>query len=49
MSKSNEFSPEVRERAVRMTQENREAYPSLWAAVESSAPKIVLTAPTLNK
>ena len=40
MNKSPKFSPEVRERAVRMVQEHREDYPSLWAAVESLAPKI---------
>ena len=40
MNKSNKFSPEVRERAVRMVQEHRGEYPSLWAAVESIAPKI---------
>ena len=32
MSKSNKFSPEVRERAMRMVQEHRGEYPSLWAA-----------------
>ena len=40
MKKSPKFSPEVRERAVRMVREHREEYPSLWAAVESLAPKI---------
>ena len=40
MNKSPKFSPEVRERAVRMVQEHREEYRSLWAAVESLAPKI---------
>ena len=40
MNKSSKFSPEVRERAVRMVQEHRGEYPSLWAAVESIAPKI---------
>ncbi len=40
MNKSPKFSPEVRERAVCMVQEHREEYPSLWAAVESLAPKI---------
>jgi transposase-like protein len=40
MNKSSKFSPEVRERAVRMVQEPRGEYPSLWAAVESIAPKI---------
>ncbi len=29
--KSNQFSPEVRERAVRMVLEHRGEYPSLWA------------------
>ena len=40
MKKTNKFSPEVRERAVRLVQEHRGQYPSLWAAVESIAPKI---------
>ena len=47
MNKSNKFSPEVRERAVRMVQERRGEYPSLWAAVESIAPKIGCVAQTL--
>src|SRR4051794_37835159 len=38
MNKSKKFSPEVRERAVRMVREHRDAYPSLWTAVESIAP-----------
>ena len=40
MNKTNKFSPEVRERAVRLVQERRGEYPSLWATVESIAPKI---------
>ena len=40
MNKTNKFSSEVRERAVRMVQEHRGEYPSLWATVESIAPKI---------
>ena len=40
MNKTNKFSPEVRERAVRLVQEHRGEYPSLWATVESIAPKI---------
>jgi len=40
MNKPNKFSPEVRERAVRLAQEHRGEYPMLWAAVESIAPKI---------
>jgi transposase-like protein len=47
MNKSNKFSPEVRERAVRMVQEHRGEYASLWAAVESLAPKIGCVPQTL--
>jgi transposase len=47
MNKSNRFSPESRERAVRMVQEQRGEYPSLWAAVESIAPKIGCVPQTL--
>lgn len=47
MNKSNKFSPEVRQRAVRMVQEHRGEYPSLWAAVESIAPKIGCVPQTL--
>lgn len=48
MNKSNKFSPEVRERAVRMVQEHRAEYPSLWAAIESIAPKIGCVRPLHN-
>lgn len=47
MNKSNKFSPEVRERAVRLVREHRGEYPSLWAAVESIAPKIGCATQTL--
>lgn len=47
MEKTNQFSPEVRERAVRLVQEHRADYPSLWAAVESIAPKIGCVPQTL--
>ena len=47
MNKSNKFSPEVRERAVRLVQEHRGEYTSLWAAVESIAPKIGCVPQTL--
>ena len=47
MNKSNKFSPEVRERAVRLVQEHRGEYPSLWAAVESIATKIGCVPQTL--
>src|SRR5574343_1561333 len=48
MTKSTKFSPEVRERAVRMVKEHRGEYPSLWAAIESIAPKIGCVPQTLN-
>lgn len=48
MKKSNKFSPEVRERAVRMVLEHRGEYASLWAAIESIAPKIGCVPQTLN-
>ena len=47
MSKQSKFSPEVRERAVRLVREQRGEHPSLWAAVESIAPKIGCTSQTL--
>ena len=47
MNKSTKFPPEVRKRAVRMVQEHRSDYPSLWAAVESIAPKIGCVPSTL--
>ena len=47
MHKTKKFSPEVRERAVRLVQEHRGEYPSLWAAVESIAPKIGCVPQTL--
>jgi transposase len=47
MKKSSKFSPEVRERAVRMVLEHRGEYPSMWAAIESIAPKIGCVPQTL--
>ncbi len=49
MKKSNKFSPEVRERAVRMVLEHRGEYPSLWATIESIAPKIGCVPQTLHE
>jgi len=48
MKKLPKYSPEVRERAVRMVQEHRGDYPSLWAAIESIAPKIGCAPQTLH-
>jgi len=47
MNKSKKFSPEIRERAVRMVQEHQGEYSSQWAAVESIAPKIGCVPQTL--
>ena len=47
MKKTIKFSPEVRERAVRMVIECRADHSSQWAAVESIAAKIGCTAQTL--
>jgi len=49
MSKAVRFSPEVRERAVRMVLEHRDQHSSLWAAIQSIAPKSGCTPQTLNK
>jgi len=48
MKKSTKFSPEVRERAVRMVFESRSEYGSQWGAIESIAPKIGCTTETLR-
>ncbi len=47
MNKSKKFSPDLRERAVRMVQEHRGEYASLWAAIGSIAPKIGCVPQTL--
>jgi transposase len=46
---SNRFSPEVRERAVRMVMEHGSDHSSQWAAIGSIASKIGCTGETLRK
>ena len=43
------FSPEIRERAVRMVREHQGDYPSEWAAISSIATKIGCTAESLRR
>jgi transposase len=47
--KAKKYSPEVRERAVRMVVEHAGEYASRWAAVCSVASKIGCSAPTLHE
>lgn len=50
MSKTtNKFSPEVRERAVRMVEDHQSDYASEWAAISSIAAKMGCTAETLRR
>lgn len=48
MPKPPKFSPEVRERAVRMVYEVRESHDSQWATIEAVSSKIECTAQTLS-
>ncbi len=49
MGRPSRYSPEVRERAVRMVFEHQREYESQWAAMASIASKICWTAETLRK
>jgi transposase-like protein len=49
MDKRSRFSPEVRDRAVRLVQDQRNAYTSLWAAITAIAPKVGCSREALRK
>jgi transposase len=48
MEKPKRYSPEVRERAVRMVMDHEREYPSQWATIRSIADKIGCSAETLR-
>ena len=48
MSRASRFSPEVRERAVRMVLEHAEQHESQWGAIRSIAAKLGCAAETLR-
>ena len=49
MSKASRYSPEFRERAVRMLLDQQDQHSSQWAAMSSIAGKVGCTAETLRK
>lgn len=49
MSRANRYSPEVRERAVRLVREAQAEHSSQWAAIQSIAAKIGCTHETLRR
>lgn len=49
MKKSTRYSPEVRERAIRLVFEHEREYGSQWSAIQSIAGKMGCSAETLRK
>lgn len=47
--KQGRFAPEVRERAIRLVQEQTPQYSSQWAAITAIAPKLGCTKETLRR
>ena len=49
MGRPSKFSPEFKERAIRMVREHRPEYPSHWATITSLAKKLGCTTETLRR
>ena len=49
MARPSRYSPEVRERAIRMVREHGAEHPSQWAAIASIAGKLGCTSETLRR
>ena len=49
MGRPSRYSPEVRERAVRMVREQAGEHPSPWAAMQAIAPTLGYTSETLRR
>jgi transposase len=49
MARPTKYSPEVRERAVRMVQEHASEYPSQWAAIRSVGEKLGCSVEALRR
>ena len=49
MARPTKYSPEVRERAVRMVREHGPEHPTQWAAIAAIAPKLGCTTETLRR